>query len=159
MAFTTAPFPADDPLVDRKTLTATQVFIDWVTALTTDVDASAARLTSVTAETQSASIATTPFALGALASGLYRVTYFARITQAATTSSSLTPTVSFTHGGVSCSFSGTAMTGNTTSTVGTGSFLLSIDASSPVSYSTTYASVGGTVMKYLITFVVEQVEA
>jgi hypothetical protein len=130
-----------------------------VTALTGDVDASPARIVTKTVTAQVASIAATPFAVGALSPGLYRVEWRARITQAASVSSSLAVTFSWVDGAVSCSKTFPALTGNTTATADGDSVLIRIDQASPVSYSTTYASVGGTVMKYAADFVLTQVDA
>lgn len=159
MATTTAPFPVRDPLAERSTGLMTMPWINWFTQLVLNANAAPARLVSVTATAQNAAIGTTSFALGALASGLYRVSYMARITTAATTSSSLTVTVGFTNGGVTCALAGAAMTGNTTSTVQSGVFLLQIDQSTPVTYSTAYASVGATAMVYGLWLTAEQVDA
>lgn len=159
MPFQSAPFPTQDAIVDGRRFTPTQVFIDWVTSLTGDVDASPARLGTVAIETQSASVGSTAIPLGALSGGYYRVTTFARITRAATSSSSLTVTIGFTSGGVSCTFSTTALTGNTTATVQSHTWLLLVDASTPVTYSTTYASSGATTMEYQLAVIIEQVQA
>lgn len=159
MSFASAPFPVNDAIVKEGSLQPTKPFIEWVTALTTDVDASSARITTKTVTAQAASIASTPFAVGALSPGLYRVEFYARITQAATTSSSLTVTFSWVEGAVSCSKTFPALTGNTTATVDGNGALIRIDQASPVSYATTYASVGGTVMQYRADFVLTQVDA
>jgi hypothetical protein len=160
MAFQSAPFPTTDALVNRaKGDIATKALIDWVTALVEDVDASPVRFSPVQLTTQGASIGTTALPLGTLAEGLYRVTTYARITRAATTSSSLTVTISWTESAVALSLSGSAMTGNTTGTVQSTSYLVRIDQATPISYATTYASVGGTSMQYRLDVVVEQVYA
>ena len=52
---------------------------------------------------------TTNIPLPTLTTGRYRISYFVRITQAATTSSSLTVTIGFTHGAVAATFVGAAM--------------------------------------------------
>jgi hypothetical protein len=158
MAFTTAPFPAQDAIVDRDRR-PTRVFLDWTTALAGDVDASAARISTVEVEDQSASIGATAIPVGALAAGYYRVTTFARIVRAATTSSSLIVAVQFTDAAVTCTHTGAAVTGNTTGTVQSLSWLVRIDQGTPVTYTTTYASVGGTSMQYDLAIIVEQVQA
>ena len=104
---------------------------------------------------QSASIGLTAIPTNTLSAGVYRVSYYVRVTQAAGTSSSIIVTLSWTDGGVSCGMSSAALTGNLTSTVGTGTAVTEIDASSPISYSTTYASVGAPVMKYKLTVILE----
>jgi hypothetical protein len=158
MAFTTAPLSPKEAMVDAERRPSSN-FLDWLTALITDVDASPARIKSVKLTGQAAAIGTTSIPTGALAAGLYRVSYYARITRAATTSSSLTVSIGFTETAVNLTLSGAAMTANTTATVQSNVFLIRIDSSTPISYSTAYASVGGTSMQYRLDVVLEQVEA
>lgn len=158
MAFTTAPAPVHDPIADRAGR-ITKAWIDWFSQLTLDVDAAPARVKTVTLTGQGASIGTTSIPAGSLAAGLYRVSWRARITQAATVSSSLTVTVGHTESSLSLTQSGAAMTGNTTTTVQSGDVLVRIDGASPVTYSTTYASAGATAMQYRLDVVLESVEA
>jgi hypothetical protein len=106
---------------------------------------------------QAASIGTTPVPMTAIQPGLYRVSWYLRVTQAATTSSSIQVTLGWTDGAVNCSRSGAAETGNTTSTTQSGEAFIRIDGVTPINYSTTYASVGGTPMKYRLDLVVELV--
>lgn len=106
---------------------------------------------------QDASIGTTPLPTDALAPGLYSVQYYARITTAAGVSSSLTVTISWTDGSVACSLSGAAMTGNTTGTVQTNTYLIKVDQASPISYSTTYASNPAGAMEYSLDIVLQAI--
>jgi len=132
---------------------------DYFNLLPLTLSLSIERVNSVTLETQGAAITATDFSGGGLTVGLYRVSYYARITRAATTSSSLTVTVAFTGGGVSPSFSGAAMTGNTTTTVGSSTWLIRIDnATTAINYSTAYVSVGATSMQYCLDLVLEKVK-
>lgn len=108
--------------------------------------------------TQSAAIGLTPIPTDVLTSGLYRLTYFLRITTPASISSSATPSVTFTSGGVACTFTGAAVTGNTTASVGTGTFLMKVDAASPISYQVAYAS-NAAGMVYEISIVLERINA
>lgn len=112
------------------------------------IAATSTRLVSVTLENQSASIGSTSFALGTLSAGMYIVYYYAAITTAATTSSSLTVTFGWTDEAVAKTYSGAAITGNTNATIQQGAIVLAVDGSSPVTYATTYASVGATAMVY-----------
>ena len=86
---------------------------------------------------------------------MYRVTYTARVTTPATTSSSLTITISWTAGGVTQSIVGAAMTGNTTATLQTATMAPKIDQATPISYATTYVSVGATPMAYELDVILE----
>lgn len=161
MSYTTASLNVKDPMVDEKRR-PTKTFIDWMTQLVQDVDAAPSSLQVVTATSQSASISTTPISTGALSSGLYRLTWYARITTPATTgaaTSSLTVTVGWTDGGVTCTLSGAAMTGNTTGTVQSETVLMNIEAASPVTYATTYDSDTAGEMVYQLFLVLEQVSA
>ena len=92
-----------------------------------------------------------------LSKGLYRVSTYARITQAASTSSSLTITLGWTDGTVACTSSGSAMTGNTTSTTQSLSAMIRSDSSTPLTYSAAYASSGGTAMTFRLDLAVEQI--
>jgi hypothetical protein len=103
---------------------------------------------------QSAAIPLTPIPMGTLADGLYRVSLYARITTAASVSSSLTPTLTWTDGGVPQTGSGAPLTGNTTATSGGFVVLIHSDANAPISYSTAYTSVG-TTMTYRLDIIVE----
>lgn len=160
MAYTTASLNTKEPMVDLKRRPS-KTFIDWVTQLVADVDSAPSALKVVTATTQNASIGTTPIPTGTLSTGLYRVTWYARITTPATTgagTSSLTVTLGWTDT-VSCTYSGSAMTGNTTGTVQSQTQVVNIDAASPITYATTYASDTAGQMVYTLSLVLEQVSA
>ncbi len=112
---------------------------------------------------QSAAIAATSLTISTptglttkLSKGLYRVSTYARITQAASTSSSLTVTLGWTDGTVACTSSGSAVTGNTTATTGSQSVVIRSDADGSVTYATAYSSSGGTAMQYRLDIVLEQ---
>lgn len=103
---------------------------------------------------QTATIATTPFPLGNNPGGLYRLSFYTRITTPASVSSSLTVGFSWTDGGVACTASGTALTGNTTNATQSGATVIRSDASAPMNFSTIYASVG-TPMAYRLDAILE----
>lgn len=102
--------------------------------------------TSLTA--QDASVGPTSLNMGTLAAGLYRVTYYQTISVPGTVSSSLTTALSWTDGGVAKTFTGAAMTGNTTATYQGAVVPMKVDASSNVTYTLTYASAGATAMQF-----------
>ena len=113
---------------------------------------------------QSAAIAATSLTISTptglttkLSKGLYRVSTYVRITQAASTSSSLTVTLGWTDGTVACTSSGSAVTGNTTATTGSQSVMIRSDADGSVTYATAYSSSGATAMQYRLDVVLEQV--
>lgn len=112
--------------------------------------------TPVSLENQSTSIGTTAITGEAITAGLYRVTYYARITIADGVSSSLTVNISWDDGAATCTHSFTAITGDTTTTTGSESYMVLIDAP-PISYSTTYASNTPGAMKYKLSVVLESI--
>jgi hypothetical protein len=158
MSFTTAAPPIKSPISDKQGF-LTDEWVNWFSDYVPRIDKSPSRLITVTLTGQSASLAITPFTSGTLAEGRYRVDWYARITTAATTNSSLTVNVRSTESGLSLTQSGAAMTGNTTTTVQSGSALVLIDAGTPISYSTTYASTGATPMAYRLTLLLTRVDA
>lgn len=162
MSLQLAPPPLENPIVEDGNSIAgkpvkglmTRAFNNWLLSLTTRLEQAAyGILPTVTVAAQTASIGTTALVASA-AAGLYRVSWFFRITTAASVSSSLLVTIAGTDGGISYTQAGAAVTGNTTATVQSGSFLVRADQASPISYSTTYASVG-TPMSYSLSLTVE----
>lgn len=148
---------ADDLPVWR----APRVWVQWFTELfnllgqTPNVAASGAARVALTA--QGAAIASTALGATTYAAGVYRVNMSAQVTQAATISSSVTVTVSWTSHGTACNYSWPALTGNTTATVGVAPpVTLTVDQGTSVSYSTAYASVGATPMQYALVIIMEQ---
>ena len=137
----------------------------WTRYLQSVVDVvnnSARKLILASLTAKEAAISATTLDTGTLDPGVYRVSYSARITRAASTSSSLTVTISWRDGDVAQSQSGAAMTANTTATQQNGTFLVhnGINASSAndvIKYATAYASSGGTTMQYALYVLVEQV--
>ena len=116
------------------------------------------RLNSVFLQDQDASIAGTDMSGGGLSAGLYRLTYYFRITRAGGVSSSLSIAFGWLDGGVVCILAGAAETGNTTSSVQSGTIMVRIDAGSPLNYSTTYASAGAPTMLYSLDVTLELVK-
>lgn len=169
MASTGVPIPLQDPLArpkrkeyeDRKDPiegTATLPWIQYFQALESRFQqAPIKQATPVSLTAQAASIGATEIVQATLNAGLYRVSYAARVTRAATTSSTLTVAISWTAGGVTQAISGSAMTGNTTATFQTNTYLIKLDQAAPITYATTYGSVGGTTMLYELSVVLENV--
>jgi hypothetical protein len=107
-------------------------------------------------DTQAASIASTPVYTSAPV-GTYRFCYDLRVTQAATTSSSILITQIWNNGTAKTS----AFAATTTNTVGDEQGSCSIlysAAGQNISYSTTYASTGGTPMQYSVRVTVERLQ-
>ena len=142
------------PLQGRPELISSpwfRYFSNQATQLTTAAQAIATKGLAA----QAASISATPLLVTSF-SGLFRVTYYLRITQAATVSSSVTVTIGFTETAVPLTKTFPAVTGNTTTTIDSQTWLLRSDAAAPITYAITYASVGATAMQYRIDVVVEQ---
>jgi hypothetical protein len=157
MAITIAPFPLRTSVTEDPKRVLTRPWVAWLTELVQKVDKDATLVSEVSLTGKSASIGATTFTRNIDAAGVYRISYFARITTAATTSSSLTVTMGGVNGGVTCAIAGAALTGNTTSTVQSGTVSLQVDASTNITYTTTYASSGATAMVYGLWMTVERV--
>jgi len=162
-----APIPLFDPISNPKrtkygererdpqdslvTLAWNKFFVN----LNDQVAAAATVLATTSLTGQAASIGATALDLGSVSAGLYRVTYYTRITQAATTSSSLTVSFAWTDT-ASMSTSFAAITGNSITTFQSDSLMVYIDNASPITYSTTYASTGATPMQYSLRITTER---
>ncbi len=157
MAISAPPAPVRDPIASRGNGLITDPWIEYFTSRQGAIDSVPARLRVVSSEGHEASIGTTALSTGSLSAGLYRVWYRLRVTQPATTSSSVTVTLASTESGVPLSETSAAMTGNTTGTVASGVWLVRVDAGTPIFYSTTYASAGATPMQYRVDVVLESV--
>ena len=153
-----APLPLRDPVVEPNRMLS-QPWLMYLSRLPATLYSIPSRLNAESVAAQGASIAATDISGTGLSAGLYRVSYYARITRAATTSSSLVVALGWTDGGVAQSYAGADMTGNTTATTQTGSVLIHVDAGQPVTYAATYGSVGATAMQYGLSVTLEKVLA
>lgn len=90
--------------------------------------------------------------------GLYRITAYAVVTRAASTSSSVNVTVGYTDSdsGAAITVTSTAQTGNTVGAICLATFVVNSINAVNILANTTYASVGGTTMQYAVHFRVEQ---
>lgn len=149
-----ASLPTEAPLVEVGPTGKPTEYLsrDWYLSLfARDQRLQAAPLilgTPTTLTSQSASIGATALSLGTLTGGLYAFLWYLRITQAATVSSSLALTIAWLESAVSLSSTSAAVTGNTITTTQSGLLVVRSDAVGPITYATTYASVGASVMKY-----------
>lgn len=162
MAGTIAPPP--DYLVEREQKTGTVTdqitvaFRKWLLTLTDALQVTPQRAGVVALQNQNASIGATLLTLTAIPAGLYRVTFYARVTTAAGVTSSIALNLGWTESGIALAWAFGALTTNTTSTVGSDSFLLRSDGSpSGITYSATYASNPAGAMRYRLDVVVENV--
>jgi hypothetical protein len=141
---------------DRSTGKTSKAWQQWFLGLNDQVDASAQQIRRLPLTAQGAAIPSTPIPMAALLGGLYRLSYYIRVTRAATTSSSLQVTIGHTDGAVLITDVGAALTGNLTSTHEGRVIPFKADQSSPITYAVAYASVGATTMLYAIDLIVEQ---
>jgi hypothetical protein len=159
MSSVLAPIP--DFVVERPVAEArisgrvTHAMRYWLLSVTDRINNTPERLGTVEKTTQAASLSATAIAVPSIAPGVYRISAAARITRAASSSSSLTITFGWTQA-VACTVSGTAMTGNTTATTGSLVAIVRADQATNLTYATTYASSGGTAMQYRLDICVEQ---
>ncbi len=131
---------------------------DWFQAIWNAISDTSLQLGRVSIAAQSATVAPTNVATG-LAAGLYRLSYYAQITQAASVSSSLTPGFQWTYNGVAQSLTVAALTSNVLTAHQELCFPIRVDQSSDVTYSATYASSGLPVMTYSLDVALEAVPA
>jgi hypothetical protein len=152
-----APFPLRDPIATTRG-DVTMPWINWFSSLQQDVQQAPYRLTSVNLDNQVASLGVTGFALGRLSAGLYRVSYLMRVTTPATVSSGLSVGIGFTRTGITSVLAGVTMTDNAIGACRSETFLVRIDSATPVTYRSTYVSVGAIVMQYGVSFTLELVD-
>lgn len=134
----------------------TQAMRYWLLSMADRINGSPSIIATTSLTAQSASIAPTSFGILQVQPGVYRLSMAARVTRAATTSSSLTVTFDWTST-VACTTSSAAMTGNTTATTSSLTYLVRVDEATAITYATTYASVGGVTMQYQLDVLCEQV--
>lgn len=100
-------------------------------------------------------VGTTPFALGVLSAGLYRVSWNARVKTPAGVASSFQVTIGYTDGGVAQTFVGTVLNGNTTTTKESQDEVLRIDLGTSITYALAYTSNPAAAMIGALDFVIE----
>lgn len=133
-------------------------FLTLWNALTARIEQAAYRIgNGVTLAAQQASILATPLGSATLGAGLYRVSWYARITTPDGVSSSLTVTIRWTEGAVALALSGAAMTGDTVTTVQSGIVFLNVDNNTPITYATAYLSNTPGQMQYELVLALERV--
>lgn len=142
-------------VLDAKMSRDLQVFLDTLSNVVNTASRSQGAV--VQSADQTGAVATVT-ALVTPDTGMYRFSWYIRVTQAATVSSSATVTLNWTDGGVACSHTFTAVTNNITTVPTGGSLpLFAADDGTTISYSVAYASVGATPMKYQVSAIVEAV--
>ena len=155
IALASAPIPLSDKVVTTSDFLSTP-WVDWCDQILLRLAAASVTLYSASLTGQSASIGATDVTDGTLSSGLYRVSYYFRVTTAAAVTSSIEIDISWLDGLATIAFAGAAEAGNTTSTYQSGAFPIHIDAGSPVTYATTYASNPASAMQYSLYVALEK---
>jgi len=112
--------------------------------------------TPIELASQDTSIGVTPITSETLTAGLYRVTYYLRVTTPDGVASSVRVNLAWDDQGVSCTHNFTALTNDTVTLPASESFLLHLTAP-PLTYTTTYSSNTPAKMKYSLTIVLEAV--
>jgi hypothetical protein len=151
-----SPYQVREPIVETKTRLVTTTWERWLRELTDALNHAPRVVGQVSLLAQAASLPPTPISTPALTGGLYRVSVAVHITKAASTSSSLTVTLGWTDGGTPISLAGTAVVGNTVTTVQSDSVLLNVDTDTAITYATTYATSGVAQMEYALHVMVEK---
>lgn len=127
----------------------------WLSGLVQQQQSTARIVTAKRFVNQASSLAAT--GLNVTGAGVYRVTWYLRVTQPASVSSSVTVTITATDQGNVCQQAGPAVTGNTVTTVQSGFVDVETDAASPVTVSAAYASIGATPLLYTLIVTCEQI--
>jgi hypothetical protein len=99
---------------------------------------------------------TTTSLLVAPAAGLYRISYYHDITQAATSSSATQLTLGWTSNAGAETKTGSSLTGNSLTTYDQGSVIIQV-ASGNITYAATYSSTGATPMKFGLAIRVDKI--
>jgi hypothetical protein len=155
MSTTLAAPPLQTPLVENpRDGLISKVWGTWLRSLIDRAQVAAFAIVRQTFASQSASLPLQ--SLVPLASGLYRVSYRFRLTTAGGVSSSFQVLFTTTEGGVLCTVGDAAYTGNVTNIPQSGSFIVSVDPSTPLQVFTIYASTGAPAMVCDLIVLVEQ---
>jgi len=157
MALRPVPPPIHDPLVQENRL-VTDTWVLYLSDQGARVSESSRRVGSVALTAQVASIGATSVPIQTISGGLYRLSYYARITTAAGGTSSLSVTFGWTETSIALSTTAAAVTGNSVLTISSGTRVILSDSGSPITYATTYASTGTPVMQYRLSILTEAVE-
>lgn len=131
----------------------------WFLEISTRLNRAPERRARVTFIDHGATIPTTAVPILKLAKGLYRISYYIRVTRPGSVSSSVQVTLGWTDGAVAQTFVGALKNGNTTTTYeSSGVPLVRADAETELTYAVAYANGGGaTSMQFVLDVVVEAI--
>lgn len=138
----------------------TEPWIRYFTDLALTSSEQARRIENKSYTAQAASIAVTNLLDAALATGIYRVSWYAGISRVDGVSSSLTVKLNWNDGVTAAkAFTFPAITANLTTTAESGTHLMLVSAATPISFETTYASNTPGQMLYNLGLTLERVQA
>jgi len=154
------PPPDRDPLItdeQRKVkYYMAPVWLDWIIQFVALLGQTARSVVLKRYTAQGASIGTTALlAVGTLSATRFRIAIAARVSQQATTSSSLVVRINTTIDGIACTMSTPALVSNDRTKPESVTWLVRADSPLLLTFDTTYASVGATPMQYELTVAVE----
>lgn len=162
-----ANLPYQSPIESQRTDPATgrqintgYIHPDWLNYLQgiqSNVDAGVRLVARPRLVDQEVSISPTPIPVAGFPGGLYRVSFYARITRPATVSSSLTIGFNFVEGGNNEAFTYLPLTTNTVFSIQSQSFLCRVDRAAAITYNVSYASIGATPMQYSLEIILEAI--
>jgi hypothetical protein len=160
MGATFAALDAHTPVVDadpqgRVTGFVSTYFRKWLLTLTDRLQRAAYVIANVYSLTGQNAALATHAVYTTTAAGLYRVSFVVRVTQAATTSSSLTVTLGWTRSAIALTAAGSAIVNGGVTSVQSGSVLMRAASATDLTVAVAYASVGATPMLWEIDVVVE----
>lgn len=138
-------------VLDYKNLLMRREWIQWFRSLIDAVNV-AGVVANVNLVTQSAAIPYTSIPIPQnMPSGQYRVSWYLRVTKAATTSSQLDINFKWNDTGVDCTYSDPQVVdANTTDALAQGSLVIDYKTGTPIYYSIDYVSVGADPMEYKV---------
>lgn len=158
---TLASPPILDALIggENRTDEISRPWLEWLNSITDRVEKCPYVVVYLDLHSQSAAITATDITDGAIASGHYRLSYSHRIETAAGGSSATQLTITWVQEGVTQTWTGTNLTGNTTTTRESGTQIFHVDANSAITYAATYTSVpsGGADMTFELLLGLERI--
>lgn len=145
--------PYDDPITNRETGRITRLWTRWFSLLVERLNISSERIANVVLPGQTASQATTPFGVGLIPPGIYRLAYNLRRTSAADVGD-ITVTFGWTDGVTPApTFTFPTFDGNTAVTTDSGILHARVEANATLTYS--YVVTGS--IEFTIDFTIESV--
>lgn len=147
------PIPESDPLVDPSQRMSERWY-RWLSEVITRILQAVLTVAAVHRASLTSAVATAAIYTPAQP-GCVRVSWTVQVLVPATTNSSIAVTLGWKANGVAQTEAFAALTGNLTTTHGSGNITIRPDSAQPITYATAYSSTGATPMSYLIDVIVE----